>query len=156
VLAPHLDAVREGRVVERRQTEETEGVVALAGAAELLASAERIAIVTSGTEALARARLAAAGLRAPDVLVTADDITHGKPDPEPYLIGAERLGAAPADCVVLEDAPAGIAAGRAAGMPVIAVRTTHEDTELAGATVIVDGLGELDAALSAVRARAGS
>lgn len=156
VLAPHLDAVAEGAVVERRQEEDTEGVVALPGAAGLLAGADRIAIVTSGTDGLARARLAAAGLRAPGILVTADDITHGKPDPEPYLLGAERLGVPPGECVVLEDAPAGIAAGAAAGMAVIAVRTTHADEELAGATVIIDGLGELDAALSSVRARAGS
>ncbi len=70
--------------------------------------------------------------RCPATLVCADEITRGKPDPEPYLLGAERLGVAPADCVVLEDAPAGIAAGKAAGMTVIALRTTHADAELAG------------------------
>ena len=85
-----------------------------------------VAIATSCALPLARARLAAAGLAAPAVLVTADQVARGKPAPDPYLLAAERLGVDPADCLVLEDAPAGVAAGRAAGMTVWAVATTHE------------------------------
>ena len=86
----------------------------------------RVAIATSCTAPLARARLAAAGLPEPAVLVTSDQVEHGKPAPDPYLLAAERLGVDPAACVVFEDAPAGIESGRAAGMTVWAVTTTHE------------------------------
>jgi mannitol-1-/sugar-/sorbitol-6-phosphatase len=88
-------------------------------------------------------RLRAAGLTAPDVVVSADSIERGKPDPEAFLLGARRLGVAPADCVALEDAPAGIAAARAAGCYVIALRTTHPDADLAAAHAIVDDLTRL-------------
>jgi sugar-phosphatase len=97
------------------------------GAHELLAAwpPDRIAIVTSASVPLATARLGAAGLAAPRVLVTEERVSAGKPDPEGYLLAARELGADPADCIVLEDAPAGISAARAAGMRVIAVLTTH-------------------------------
>src|SRR6185437_348835 len=98
-------------------------VVAYPGAAELLAGPIPIAVVTSGSTALATARLRGAGLEPPAVLITADSIKRGKPDPEPFLLGAEGLGIDPARCLVLEDAPAGIASGLAAGMPVVAFRT---------------------------------
>jgi sugar-phosphatase len=121
-----------------------DGVVAYPGARELLADPGRpLAIVTSCTTALARARLRAADLPEPSVLVTADAIANGKPHPEPFLLGAERLGVAATECVVLEDAPAGIAAGRAAGARVIALRTTHAAADLAEADAIVDSLQEL-------------
>lgn len=97
-----------------------------------------IAVVTSCTRPLALARLGACRLPIPRVLVTAELTERVKPDPDPYLLGAERLGVAPADCVVLEDAPAGIAAGRAAGMRVVAVRASHHDAELVDADEIVD------------------
>jgi sugar-phosphatase len=89
-----------------------------------------VAIVTSCTVPLATARLRAAGLAVPAVLVTPERLSRGKPDPEGYLLAARELGAAPADCVVLEDAPAGIEAGRAAGMHVVGITTTHEPKDL--------------------------
>ena len=78
--------------------------------------------------------------RGPEVLVTADDITRGKPDPEPYLLAAERLGVAPERCVVVEDAPAGVQAAKAAGMTAIGVATTHAATVLAQADVVLDSM----------------
>jgi sugar-phosphatase len=139
---PRLDTI--AAQFDADEVADVEGVVAYPGARALLASGARpLAIVTSCTTALARARLDAAGLPEPAVLVTADAITNGKPDPEPFLLGARRLAVDPADCVVLEDAPAGIAAGRAAGARVIALRTTHPDTELTGADAVVESLQEL-------------
>jgi sugar-phosphatase len=86
-------------------------------------------------------RLRATGLPVPAVSVTADDVKHGKPDPECFLLGARALNASPDACLVLEDSPAGIAAARAAGMPVIAVRGTHVDRELVDADAIVEDPG---------------
>jgi mannitol-1-/sugar-/sorbitol-6-phosphatase len=131
--------------LEHDETTDTDGVVALPGAAELLGSRLTVAIVTSCSRRLAEVRLAATGLPIPPTMVCADEITRGKPDPEGYLLAARRLGAPPADCVVLEDAPAGIRAGRAAGMTVIALSTTHDSAELeaAGADAVVDGLTAL-------------
>lgn len=151
-LAPDADNALEARLLEEAETSDTEGVVALPGAAALLAGEPprgplaALAIVTSCSRRLAEVRLHAAGLPVPEVMVCADDISAGKPDPECYLLGARRLGIAPADCVVLEDAPAGVLAGRAAGMDVIALRTTSGDAELrrAGAEVVVDDLSALD------------
>ncbi|AXG76924.1 HAD family hydrolase [Streptomyces paludis] len=115
------------------------GVELLPGTAELLAAlpAERWAVVTSAGRRLAEARLAEAGIR-PKTLITADDITRGKPDPEPYLLGAARLGVDPARCVVFEDAPAGLASARAAGMRSVALTTTHERAELLADLVVPD------------------
>lgn len=99
----------------------------LPGALDLLAALpdDRWAIVTSCGSALAAARMTAAGIPDPPVLVTADDITSGKPDPEPYLTAAGKLGVEPARCIVVEDARSGIASARAAGMAVVGVATTH-------------------------------
>jgi sugar-phosphatase len=106
---------------------------------------ERWAIVTSCTRALAHVRIAAAGLPKPNHLVTATDVRHGKPHPEPYLKGAQILGIPADDCLVIEDAPAGIRAGKAAGARVLALRTTASDAELqqAGADWIADDCAEL-------------
>ncbi|HEU4656214.1 MAG TPA: HAD-IA family hydrolase [Capillimicrobium sp.] len=141
---PELHA-REAAAIEHAEVHDTDGVVALPGAAALLRSATPLAIVTSCSTALARARLRASGLPVPDVLVSCDDVARGKPDPEPFLLGARRLGVDVERCVVLEDAPAGIAAGRAAGARVIAVRTGHAAAELAAASphAIVDDLRAL-------------
>lgn len=116
----------------------------LPGAAEALADlpAGRSAIVTSCTRALAAARVRAAGLASPAVVVTADDVRHGKPHPEPYLLGAERLGAAPRDCLVVEDAPSGIASATAAGMATLAVTTTTPGEQL-DADVVVGALSDV-------------
>ncbi|MFF8969372.1 HAD-IA family hydrolase [Streptomyces sp. NPDC014995] len=105
--------------------------------------ADRWAVVTSATRRLGEARLAAVGIR-PKTLVTADDVTRGKPDPEPYLLAARELGVDPAHCVVFEDAPAGLAAGRAAGMRTVALATTHPAHEL-DADLVVRDLSALSA-----------
>ncbi|WP_405672657.1 HAD family hydrolase [Streptomyces sp. NBC_01530] len=115
------------------------GVHLLPGTRGLLDAlpAERWAVVTSATRRLAEARLDAVGIR-PKTLVAADDITRGKPDPEPYLLAARVLGVDPAHCVVFEDAPAGLQAGRAAGMTTVALATTHKAHELDADLVVKD------------------
>jgi len=141
-LLPHADHEAENREVERREITDVEGVVPLPGALELLRALplERWAIVTSCTRQLAGVRIAAAGLPQPKHLVTATDVHRGKPDPEPYLKGAQFLGVPAVNCLVIEDAPAGIRAGKAAGARVVALRTTASDPELlqAGADWIAD------------------
>ncbi len=102
-------------------------------------------MVTSATRKLAEARLAAVGIR-PKHLITADDITRGKPDPEPFLLAARHLGVDPARCAVFEDAPAGLAAGRAAGAKTVALTTTAPAEELVADVIVPD--------LSAVSAQA--
>ncbi len=140
-VAPELVDAEAAWVLEA-EIGDTEGVVGYPGAAAVLALPV-VAIATSCEAPLARVRLAAAGLAAPDVLVSSDHVAHGKPAPDPYLLAAERLGVDPAQCLVLEDAPSGIAAGRAAGMTVWAVTTTHAAGELAAAHRIAAGLPEL-------------
>jgi sugar-phosphatase len=141
-LLPHADHAAEDREVERREITDVEGVIPLPGAMEFLKALplERWAIVTSCTRALAHVRIRAAGLPRPTHLVTSSDVQHGKPDPEPYLKGAQVLGVPASECIVIEDAPAGIRAGKAAGARVLALRTTASDAELhqAGADWIVD------------------
>jgi sugar-phosphatase len=122
-------------------------VTAYPGAAELLAGPLPIAVVTSGSTALATARLRGAGLEPPAVLITADKIERGKPDPEPFLLGARELGVDPARCLALEDAPSGIESARAAGIPVVAFRTSHPDADLERATLVLDTLAEAVARL---------
>ena len=100
----------------------------------------RRAVVTSGNAAIATARLRAAGLPVPGTLVTVADVRRGKPDPEPYLLGAHRLGVAPNRCLVIEDVPAGIASALAAGCRVLAVGGTASFDTLAVADIVVDGL----------------
>jgi sugar-phosphatase len=140
---PGADYEVENSVVERGELEDLEGVVPLPGARELLEALPpaRWTIVTSCTRALAEARLRASGLPIPERLVTCDDVRNGKPDPEPYLKGASLLGVSAKDCIVVEDAPAGIRAGKSAGARVIACRTTTAASELkaAGADWIVEG-----------------
>lgn len=140
--APQLDANAEAAVVEEREVADTDGVVALPGAAAMLREVRPIAIVTSGGTRLAEARLRAAELPRPEVLVTADLVTHGKPDPEPYLLAAQQLGVAPSQCTVFEDAPAGVMAGRAAGMRVVALTTTVPAEQLDGADQVVSNLAQ--------------
>ena len=140
---PHADHEAENREVERCEIEDLEGVVTLPGARELLSSLppDRWTVVTSCTRPLAVVRLRTAGLPIPMRLVTCDDVKNGKPDPEPYLKGASLLGVPSTDCLVVEDVPAGIRSGKAAGARVIACRTTVSDFELksAGADWIVEG-----------------
>lgn len=147
-LAPQLDAGAEAALVEEREIGDTD-LVALPGATAMLAAARPVAIVTSGGRRLAEARLRAAGLQRPEVLVSVDSISRGKPDPEPYLYAAQRLQISPSRCTVFEDAPAGVAAGKAAGMRVVALTTTVGAEELAGADRIVRDLAEyLDGGVS--------
>ena len=149
-LLPDLSAPEHqaaNREMEQWEIEDLDGVVPLPGALQLLQvlPAERWAIVTSCTRPLAQVRIRAAGLPMPLHLVTAADVQRGKPDPEPYIKGAMSLGLASPDCVVVEDAPAGIRAGKASRASVIAVRTTASDAELsaAGADWIVKDLDSM-------------
>jgi len=152
-LLPQSDHEAEDREVERLEIEDVEGIVALPGAAELLRvlPANRYAIVTSATRALAEVRLRAAGLPVPANFVTARDVQRGKPNPDPYVMGAKILGFPPGECVVIEDAPSGVRAGKVAGARVVALRTTASDAELqeAGADWIVDDCAELVAGTAA-------
>jgi mannitol-1-/sugar-/sorbitol-6-phosphatase len=147
LLVPADERVAEQAQVDRDEVDDAGSVVAYPGAAELLAGPIPIAVVTSGSTELATARLRGAGLEVPKAMVTADSIKTGKPDPEPFLLGARALGVEPGRCLALEDAPPGIASARAAGMPVVAFRTTHPDAELEGATVVLDALAEAVARL---------
>src|SRR5581483_3314650 len=141
------DFVKENEVVLRGEIEDTEGVVPLPGARELLGSLpeSRWALVTSCARPLAEVRLSAAGLPVPPRMITSDDVRNGKPDPEPYKKGAALLGVPASKCVVFEDAPAGIRAGKAAGAIVIALTSTATPPELeaAGADWVIAGYGQV-------------
>ena len=134
-LRPDLDAQDELRVIEDMEVEDNEGLVVLPGVRELLAALpeDSWAVVTSATERLARNRMAHAGIPIPRHFVTAETVTQGKPHPEPYRHGAALLGAAPGECLVVEDAPAGVASGKAAGCPVLAVLSTYAPETLMAA-----------------------
>jgi sugar-phosphatase len=148
MLKPEWDEaqVADGlRVIEEMEIVDTGDLTVLPGAKLLLERLppERWAIVTSATRRLLLGRLAAAGLPVPERLISGDMVERGKPDPEPYRRGAELLGLAPEDCVVVEDAPSGIGAGVAAGCRVLGVMGTHEVSELRAATWIVGSLEEI-------------
>jgi sugar-phosphatase len=138
---PHSEHQAEKQKIEDRELQDLEGLTPWPGACDLLHSLpiDRWAIVTSCTRVLAEARLGAAGLPRPRWFVTCSDVTHGKPHPEPYEQGAAVLGFAPGECVVVEDAPAGIRSGKAAGARVLALRTTAPEADLwnAGADWVV-------------------
>jgi sugar-phosphatase len=150
LVAPHLDAEQEAERFTAMEVVDTEGVVAIEGASRLLEGLPQGAwtIVTSGSRELASARLGRAGLPVPDTLVSGDEVRHGKPAPEPYLVGAKRLGRAAGRCVVLEDAPAGIEAARAAGMRVIGIASTHPRQAL-DCPVVADRLSDLRVVVAA-------
>lgn len=122
-LAPQLDLAQEVALLDDLEIHHTGQAEVLAGARTLLASlpVERWALVTSASQRVARHRLRSAALPLPSLLVGAEDVEHGKPDPEPYLLAAERLGLAAADCLVFEDAPAGISSALRAGCRVVQV-----------------------------------
>jgi mannitol-1-/sugar-/sorbitol-6-phosphatase len=144
-VAPHLDPQAELRELEDSEAKDREGVKVMPGAANFVGSIPqgRWGVVTSGTRQLASARLGFVGLPVPKVLVTADGVSNGKPHPEPYLKGAEMLGFAAADCLVVEDAPAGIQSAQAAGMKVIAMASTYTEPELSAADAVVKTFGQL-------------
>src|SRR5260370_35628170 len=129
---PNADHEAENREVERREIEDLEGVVPLPGAVDLLASLpeHRWTIVTSCTRRLPEVRLRAAALPIPQRMITSNDVANGKPHPEPYSKAATLLGFPPSDCIVIEDAPAGIHAGKAARARVIAFTTTVQSSEV--------------------------
>lgn len=145
---PGLDPAVEAEAILQAEIEDVEGVEPIEGAAAFLASlpADRWAIVTSSPRRLALRRLAAAGLPVPAVLVTAEDVARGKPAPDCFLLAAERLGQRIEDCLVFEDAPAGIKAAEAAGAAVVMVTATHGHALETGHPTI-DGYGGLAAEL---------
>jgi sugar-phosphatase len=150
-LLPNADIDHENREVERREIADLDGVILLPGARELLniLPPERWTIATSCTRPLAEVRLRAAGLPIPKSMITSSDVKIGKPDPEPYVKAAAKLGFAASDCVVVEDVPAGIRAGKAAGARVIAFLTTmaRRDLEDAGANWIVQNCADIAASI---------
>ena len=150
-LRPDLDALVESEGVERRQAEDVDGLAAIPGAVAAMRAlkGDRIAVVTSGTRPLALARLAAVGIEPPAVMVFADDVARGKPDPEGYLTAVRRLGTDPAEALVVEDAPPGVEAAKAAGAATVGVTSTHTRAELAAADVVIGSLEELPRVLAA-------
>jgi sugar-phosphatase len=141
-LRPDLDSETELRVIEKLEIADNEGLTILPGVLELLAAlpANRWTVVTSATERLTRIRLAAGGIPVPERLVTADQVTRGKPHPEPFLEGAALLGVSPTECVVFEDSSSGAEAGRAAGCTVVATTFSHPAESLNAAHYLVRDL----------------
>ena len=138
-VAPNLDAQRETDRIEQSEIDDTDGLRVLPGAKALLTSVplNRYTIVTSGTRLLATKRLQVAGLPVPSKMVTADDVTCGKPDPEPYLAGAAMLGFKPQSCLVFEDAPSGIRSAKSGDMRTIGLTTTYPAEQLSQADLII-------------------
>ncbi|RJF56279.1 sugar phosphatase [Serratia inhibens] len=134
-------------LLEQVEAQDTDGVTALPGAAALLARLNALdipwAIVTSGSIPVATARRNAGGLPQPEVFITAEQVKHGKPQPDAYLLGAERLGLAPQDCVVVEDAAAGILSGLAAGCQVIAVNAPADAPKLDQVDLLLSSLEQI-------------
>jgi mannitol-1-/sugar-/sorbitol-6-phosphatase len=153
-VAPHLDPDAEARELDRIELEDVANVCKVEGASDLLAAlpTDSWAIATSGSRALATARLRGTGLPVPKILVSAEDVENGKPDPECYLKAAELTGVAPQKCVVVEDTLPGILAARSAAMAVIAVATTHSASELSDADAVAHAL--IDIRVEEVRAGA--
>ena len=148
-VAPHLDADAEAKWLEGLELDDPKDLRLIPGAAPLFRSIpdHHRAVVTSGGRRLAEFRLASVGLSVPRVLVNADDVQRGKPAPDGYLLAAEQLGASPGDCLVVEDAPAGIAAGRAARAVVLGIATTFPAADLQQADVVVASLAGVSAIL---------
>ncbi|MGO4450827.1 HAD family hydrolase [Phyllobacterium sp. TAF24] len=124
---PGVDPVAEAAEIERAEIDDVEGIIAIPGAVAFLKSLppQSWAIVTSAPILLAKRRMEAAGIPFPEIMVTAEDVSIGKPDPQCYLLGAKKLGVDIADCLVFEDAPAGIQAGEAAGAEVLVITATQ-------------------------------
>jgi sugar-phosphatase len=137
---PGVDPVAEAAAITRAEMEDVGDIAEIPGARAFLESlpAERWAIVTSAPRALAQRRLAAAGMPTPATMIAAEDVENGKPAPDCFLLGAARLGVAAADCLVFEDAPAGIRAAQAAGASVLVITATHHEPTGAGLAAIPD------------------
>ncbi len=144
-VAPHLDVEAEAQRFMEGEAADTEDIYALSGAAELLRMipAGTWVVVTSANRPLAKVRMQSAGLPLPEMMVTAEDVQRGKPDPEPYLLGASKINVPVERGIVIEDSPAGIRAAKTAGLRVIAVITTHAKEDLTQADFIVDSLSQL-------------
>ncbi len=145
LVAPQLNSEDEVAELETEEIRDMHDVRLIPGALELLASLTGApwAIVTSGSTRAAEARIRHVGLPRPPVLITADQIKKGKPAPDAYLLGAAQLGSSPADCIVVEDAPVGVAAAAAAGMRVVAVASTNPPESLRGADAVINRLSDL-------------
>jgi sugar-phosphatase len=139
-VAPYLLADEEAVWFDEEEAQDRAGVKALAGAAEFLASlpAGQWAVVTSANHLLASDRLATAGLLVPPVLIAAEDVARGKPDPEGFLRAAHLLGVKPERCLVIEDTPPGLRAGRAGGMQLLGMATTYSPEFMEGVPCIAD------------------
>ena len=141
------DIAAEFTRLEHIEATETEGITALPGAIALLNHLNKAgipwAIVTSGSMPVARARHKIAGLPAPEVFVTAERVKRGKPEPDAYLLGAQLLGLAPQECVVVEDAPAGVLSGLAAGCHVIAVNAPADTPRLNEVDLVLHSLEQI-------------
>lgn len=148
LLRPDLDEHKELALIEQIEIDDTEGLQVLPGVPELLASLPRGSwtVCTSATKRLARVRMEHVGLRLPEEFISADMVENGKPHPEPYLRGAALLGFPPDLCLVIEDAPAGVAAGKAAGCTVLATLFSHSADQLLSADYRVLSLEELQVA----------
>ncbi len=144
-VAPHLDAEVEVGKLESREAADHDGVAVMPGAIELIHAIPggRWGVVTSGRRHLATGRLKLAGISIPKVMVAADEVANGKPHPEPYLKGAELLGVDPKDCLVIEDAPAGIRSAHAAGMKALGLTSTYPASALTEADVVISSLNQL-------------
>jgi sugar-phosphatase len=148
-LRPDLNADEELKYIENLEVEDTEGLEILGGVKLLLETLPEKywTVVTSATDRLARSRMAAAGIHVPARMITADMVTKGKPDPEPYIRGAALLGLKPDDCLVIEDAASGAKAGHAAGCKVLATLFSHSIESLSAADWIVRSLEDVRFAL---------
>jgi mannitol-1-/sugar-/sorbitol-6-phosphatase len=145
LLRPDLNDVQELKWIEELEVEDREGLEILHGVKRILESLPEKywTVVTSATDRLARARMAYGGIPVPARIITADMVEKGKPDPEPYRRGAELLGLAPADCLVIEDSASGAKAGHAAGCKVLATLFSHSLESLIAADWIVKSLEDV-------------
>jgi mannitol-1-/sugar-/sorbitol-6-phosphatase len=144
-IAPHLDAEEEARRLERRAARDQAHVAIMPGAVEFVKTIppDRWGVVTSGGRVVASARLRLGGFSTPKALVTAEDVVNGKPHPEPYLKGAKLLRARPEECLVIEDAPAGIRSAHNGGMKVVGFASTYKREELQEADAVVSAFRQL-------------
>lgn len=147
-FGPHLDVDEESRLFLEAEKADIDGLTVIPGSHEAVRAAKqgRWAIVTSAERSLAEVRLRAVGIPIPEVMITSDDIHHGKPDPECYLLAAERLQVSPGDCVVFEDSPAGALSGKRARMPVVAVGAYLDES--AGAALYIRDFRQLSITLA--------
>ncbi|MFU8772106.1 MAG: HAD-IA family hydrolase [Anaerolineales bacterium] len=144
-LVPHLDVFAEVQYLEEQEATAIEGLRPISGAAFLLKSLppESWSVFTSVRRETALAKLRAANLPEPRILISGDQVQHGKPAPHGYLLAAEQIGVDPRECLVVEDTPVGIEAAAAGGIPVIALATTHSPEKLIGAQVILSDLNAI-------------